>query len=47
MATEMRWNRSERSLSWFISDSRDSMTQTADELKCNDIDGVYCYYYYF
>jgi len=30
------------SLSWIISDSRDSMNQIADELKSNDIDGAHC-----
>jgi len=27
---------------WVISDSRDSVTQVADELKYNDIDGAHC-----
>jgi len=34
-ALEQKW-----SLSWIISDSRDSVTQVADEL--TDIDGVHC-----
>jgi len=39
MATEIRLN---KSLSWVIGESTDSMTQIADELKSNDNDGAQC-----
>jgi len=35
-ALKQKW-----SLTWVISDSRDSVTQVAEELKSNDIDGAH------
>jgi len=42
MTTEIAYVEIEMKSSWVISDSRDSMTQMADELRFNDIDGAHC-----